>query len=71
MVQCSCGKTIDKIPEWMSGIQVTFVCNNCPNRQHKNIAFVNLEAALTTPVKASDEEAIPDLDEEAEAEHEE
>lgn len=43
MVTCSCGKTLDKIPAWMSGIQVDFVCNNCPNRQTKNIAFMTLE----------------------------
>lgn len=45
----------------MQSITVEFVCNNCPNRQHKNIAFVNLEAALTTAVKDSTEE-IPDLE---------
>ncbi|HMS54999.1 MAG TPA: hypothetical protein PKA27_06325 [Fimbriimonadaceae bacterium] len=61
MVTCSCGKPIEKIPDWMQSITVEFVCNNCPNRQHKNIAFVNLEAALTTAVKDSTEE-IPDLE---------
>ena len=55
MVHCSCGKVIEKIPEWMSSIQVTYVCNNCPNRaQLKNIAFVNLEAALSPSSKATE-----------------
>ena len=59
MVQCSCGKTIDKIPEWMSGIQVTFVCNNCPNRQTKNIAHITLQPetiAATKLEKSLDDE---------------
>jgi len=43
MVTCSCGKVIDKVPDWLSGVKVEFICNNCPNRQTKNIAFVNLE----------------------------
>jgi len=43
MVTCSCGRKIDKIPNWMQGINVNFVCNNCPNRNIKNIASVSLE----------------------------
>jgi hypothetical protein len=57
MVKCEgCGKPIDKIPSWMSGIQVSFVCNNCPNRQAKNIAFLTFEP--TAPAKVEE----PDLD---------
>jgi hypothetical protein len=48
----------------MQAISVAFVCNNCPNRQHKNIAFVNLDASQSTAVK----ETIPDeIGEDAEA----
>lgn len=43
MVQCSCGKVLDKVPNWLSGVPVEFVCNNCPNRKTKNIAFISLE----------------------------
>jgi predicted Fe-S protein YdhL (DUF1289 family) len=44
MVKCSgCGRPIEKVPNWMSEIKTEFVCNNCPNRQTKNIAFINLE----------------------------
>ena len=42
MVYCSCGKGIDKVPDWMASITVEFVCKDCPNRQTKSIAFVQL-----------------------------
>lgn len=42
MVYCGCGKSIDKVPVWMAAIQVEFVCKDCPNRQTKSIAFVQL-----------------------------
>lgn len=58
MVTCSCGKKIDKVPNWFQSVKVEFVCNNCPNRQTKNIAFVNLDVPATT--KALD----PAIDEE-------
>lgn len=44
MVRCSCDKPIEKVPDWLKTAKVEFVCNNCPNRQTKNIAFVNLDA---------------------------
>ncbi len=44
MTQCMCGKTIDKVPDWLATVKVTFVCNNCPNRTVKSIAQVQLEA---------------------------
>jgi hypothetical protein len=44
MIRCSsCGKAIDKVPHWLEGAKAVFVCNNCPNRTAKNIAFVTLE----------------------------
>jgi len=56
MIQCSsCGKTIEKVPDWLRGTKVDFVCNNCPNRQAKNIAFVSLELE-PKPVRSDDEE---------------
>ncbi|MBS1716652.1 MAG: hypothetical protein JSS72_02840 [Armatimonadetes bacterium] len=55
MVLCKCGKPIEKIPEWMEGITIEFVCNNCPNRQTKNIAFVTLESEKPV-LKLDDEE---------------
>lgn len=54
MITCACGKTIDKIPSWLNGVKVDFVCNNCPNRNTKNIAFVTLTPE--TPVTSVDEE---------------
>jgi hypothetical protein len=43
MITCSCGKTIEKVPNWMQSVQVDFVCNNCPNRHTKNIAVLSME----------------------------
>ena len=60
MVRCSCGRAIEKLPDWMAGIKVDFVCNNCPNRQMKNIAFVNLDPVLNPSAKIDGE---PEIDE--------
>ncbi|MER3496334.1 MAG: hypothetical protein C4320_05755 [Armatimonadota bacterium] len=49
MVKCACGKVIDRIPTWMETIKVEYVCNNCPNRTMKNIAFVSLEPVPVKP----------------------
>lgn len=58
MVTCSgCGRVIERVPDWLTGVKVEFVCNNCPNRQTKNIAFVNFET-----------EAKPEVDDEVGAE---
>lgn len=43
MVNCTCGKTLDKVPSWLAGTTVQFVCNNCPNRTVKAITQVSLE----------------------------
>ena len=67
MVNCSCGKPIEKVPNWLKSAQVEFVCNNCPNRQLKNIAFVNLDAGLKSPGKSIDGEAEPVIDEDEDA----
>ena len=43
MVACSsCGKLIEKVPSWLEGVNVAFVCNNCPNRTIKGITEVSL-----------------------------
>ncbi len=58
MVQCACGKVIDKVPSWLSVVQVEFVCNNCPKRQLKKITQVQLETPVervTTEVPVVDE----------------
>ncbi len=59
MVLCKCGKPIEKIPDWMQGVQADFVCNNCPNRQTKNIAHITLQPetiAATKLEKSLDDE---------------
>lgn len=65
MIQCGCGKTLEKVPTWLNGANVTFVCNNCPNRQAKNIAFLQLETEMPKTPKLDE-----DLDEEVPEEEE-
>lgn len=65
MIHCtSCGKPIDKLPTWLEGTKVDFVCNNCPNRAAKSIAFMQLEETPKVSARADDEdideEEIPD-----------
>lgn len=65
MITCSaCGKPIDKLPDWLSRVEAQFICNNCPNRQTKNIAFLTLEPTPTA-------KAEPELDVEEVADEEE
>ena len=49
----------------MSSVQVEFVCNNCPNRHTKNIAFINLEVD-TSSTKADDEPDVEEVADDAE-----
>jgi hypothetical protein len=46
------------MPDWLTGVKVEFVCNNCPNRQTKNIAFINLEPEQAKTGTAIDEEEV-------------
>ncbi len=40
MVRCSiCQKPVEKLPEWLSGTTMQFVCLNCPKKQHKNPGY--------------------------------
>lgn len=63
MVKCSCNKTIEKVPDWLQSAKVEFVCNNCPNRQVKNIAFADLDAGLKNQGKSIDGDQPPMEDE--------
>lgn len=61
MIQCSaCGRPIEKVPDWLRTAKVDFVCNNCPNRQTKNIAFVSLELEAPPTAKLADDEIDPE-----------
>jgi uncharacterized OB-fold protein len=63
MIHCAnCGKLIDKVPAWLEGATVTFVCNNCPNRQAKNIAFVQFEQE-SRPAARLDEDVDENVEE--------
>ena len=59
MIQCSsCGRPIEKVPDWLRGTKVDFVCNNCPNRQTKNIAFMTLETEPKATSRLDDDEEM-------------
>ena len=59
MINCtSCGKPIEKLPGWLAGTKVDFVCNNCPNRSAKSIAFVQIEETPKVSARADDAEEI-------------
>jgi hypothetical protein len=57
MVLCKCGKHLDKVPDWLQSVNVEFVCNNCPNRKTKNIAFISLEPVQTPDLGPETHEA--------------
>lgn len=59
---------MDKLPDWLAAVNVEFVCNNCPNRQTKNIAFISLEPNTPAAAKADDLDPEDLPDEEAEEE---
>ncbi len=56
MVTCVCGKPIEKLPSWLQGTKVDFVCNNCPNRQTKNIALISMELDAKPSTKVDDDD---------------
>ncbi len=59
MIHCTgCGKPIDKLPTWLAGTKVDFVCNNCPNRSTKSIAFTQIEESPKLSARADDGEEI-------------
>jgi hypothetical protein len=63
---------MERVPDWMASINVQYACNNCPNRQLKNIAFVNLDPTIPATAKIEmDEAEIEEIvDDEAEVEAE-
>lgn len=54
MVQCACGKVLDKVPAWLSSVNVEFVCNNCPKRQIKSISQLSMEQQAAAAVAAAE-----------------
>ena len=70
MIYCStCGRPIEKVPDWLQSAKVEFVCNNCPNRHTKNIAFVSLELESPPTAKLAEDEI--DVEEVSDEESEE
>jgi len=66
MVYCACGKALDKVPAWLSNVNVEFVCTNCPKRQIKSISQLSMEqqaAAVAAAEPKMDDFAADDDDE--------
>ncbi len=61
MVKCGCGKIIDKVPKWLEGVNATFVCTNCPDRQIKNITQVTLTPPEPVKSAGADLAAVDEL----------
>lgn len=57
MVKCSCGKPLDKVPDWLTSVNVQFICNNCPNRDYQNIAH----AKFPPEAPKKEEEIVEDV----------
>jgi hypothetical protein len=55
MVQCECGKTLDKVPSWLGTVKVSIVCNNCPNRTVKSIAEAKVVSTVDSRTTIGDE----------------
>ena len=55
MVKCVCGKEIENAPTWLSDVNVTFICNNCPTRNVKGITQVDFGVPQTEEEKAAAE----------------
>ena len=69
MITCKCGQPMERLPSWLATVNVEFICNNCPNRQTKNIAFISLEPNLPAAAKVEGDLDIEEVaDEEAEEE---
>lgn len=60
MVQCKCGKPLELVPAWLAGIEVDFVCNNCPDRKTTSIAHVILETASEEDKAAAKAQKVAD-----------
>lgn len=63
MVYCSCGKAIDKVPDWMQKVKVEFVCNNCPQRKVQNIVYAPFDV-MVAEAKIEEPENLEPIDEE-------
>lgn len=57
MVNCVCGRPIEKLPNWLQSVKVDFVCNNCPQR---TVATARVE--VTPRVNANEVNEMPEID---------
>lgn len=66
MVYCSCGKTIEKVPDWMQKVSVEFVCNNCPQRKVQNIVYAPFDT-MVAEAKIEEPENLEQFEDEDES----
>jgi hypothetical protein len=62
MVTCACNKKIEKVPSWLEGVNVSFICNNCPNRTVKGISEVAASLMPKTDVESAETTFEDDAD---------
>lgn len=68
MVTCVCGKTIEKVPDWLQSVDIQFVCTTCPNRTVKSITEVSLGPSITAGPVTGAIESDPEEEEEEDEE---
>lgn len=68
MIKCSfCGKELEHVPQWLSGVNTMVVCNNCPARDLKSITEIKLEPQEPAGTSKEDmigDDVMPEEDEE-------
>jgi hypothetical protein len=64
MVKCVCDKAIDKVPDWLSSVQVDFVCTNCPRRQVKTISQLHAEQMANAGINEAEIKSVDMFEEE-------
>ena len=56
MVYCvDCSNLIDKMPDWLTGVKVRFVCDNC-RQKHPKPLLMDTDADTSVKAKGGDEE---------------
>jgi len=66
MVKCVCGKEIEAVPNWLQGVKVTFICNNCPSRDLQGITEVDFSDPHSEAKLASASATVEEEEEEEE-----
>ncbi len=70
MPKCICGKPLDKLPNWLEGVNVRFRCNNCPESGPVplNLTLAAFAEEDEVAKELADIEDVDELDEQEDAE---